>query len=366
MFTGGSQFAFAGVIGAGGAARPRSRRRPCSGPATASTACAPGAPPGRGGHVGCSPPSSRSTSRRRWPPRSSPNAPVATIWPGWASGPPDWRSSRSGTSPRGSAPSVGDALGDPRRYGLDAAAAAAFLAPALAAAAGRPPGRGRRRPPRWWLSGWSRWCRPASRCWPPPWSPSSPGGARRTRLGGRARRLRELRVRRAGGLRGLPRAKLPLARRPAGRPRVVRVAGWSPSPCWPRCSPSRRSGPAPLWPSTPGAGGRGRRRPALAASPVRGRRRRGRGHRRGRACPDLTGRARTRGHPQTELVRPTLSSVPVGRACRTSRSTATATEPGLLRRGASVQLDRAAHRRASPPAVAGGVVTQGQPEPRGP
>lgn len=37
MFTGGSQFAFVGVLGAGGAASPRSAPRPCSGPATRST-----------------------------------------------------------------------------------------------------------------------------------------------------------------------------------------------------------------------------------------------------------------------------------------------------------------------------------------
>ena len=39
LFSGGSQFAFVGIVGAGGRAPPRSPRRPCSGCATASTGC---------------------------------------------------------------------------------------------------------------------------------------------------------------------------------------------------------------------------------------------------------------------------------------------------------------------------------------
>ena len=62
---------------------------------------------------------------------------------------------------------VGNALGDPKQYGLDAAAASAFLAllwPRLKARRG-PGGRGRR--PRSWPSCCRRSCPPACPCWPP-------------------------------------------------------------------------------------------------------------------------------------------------------------------------------------------------------
>jgi hypothetical protein len=92
---------------------------------------------------------------------------------------------------------LGDVLGDPRTYGLDAAAAAAFLrccgrvcvAARRSPSASPPPSS----PPR------SRPCScPAFPCWSPPWSPSPWGGPTRSRaarhddVDGRARGILRL------------------------------------------------------------------------------------------------------------------------------------------------------------------------------
>ena len=124
MFTGASQFALVGRRR--GRRRPAVRRRdraaarhpqhalrPADGAAAAVARLAPGRPP----------PTSSSTSRPRW--RSTAAPPRA---PGSASRPPAWRSSCCGTSPPPIGAFAGEAVGDPRTFGLDAAVGAAFLA----------------------------------------------------------------------------------------------------------------------------------------------------------------------------------------------------------------------------------------------
>src|SRR3954469_19011213 len=128
MFTGGSQFAFVGVIGAGGGA-----------PAAVATAALLGA---RNGFYGLQ----MATLLRPRGPRRLPTAHVtidestavgtaqATLRPDrpdlsrfgfWATAVAVFTLWNAATL---AGALIGDALGDPRRYGLDAAAAAAFLA----------------------------------------------------------------------------------------------------------------------------------------------------------------------------------------------------------------------------------------------
>ena len=144
MFSGGSQFAFIGVLGAGGAAG-----------AAVATAGLLGARNGLYGpqvtpllgRARLAQAARRAADDRRVDRgRHRPGRPGG--WPARASGGPASASSSCGTCSRCSARVLGDALGDPRRYGLDAAAAAAFLAlvwPRLAAAVRRRPGRRGRR-----------------------------------------------------------------------------------------------------------------------------------------------------------------------------------------------------------------------------
>ena len=168
MFTGGSQFALVGVLGGGGSRLSGARPRCCSAPATGCTARGwPALLRVRGVRrlVGAQLVIDESTA-------------VALGGEGRACGP-----ARLGFWATGLAVFVlwnlatlvgavaGSAVGDPRDFGLDAAAPAAFLA--LLAPRLRGPGRpGDRGGRRLVALAWCPWCPPASRCWSPRWCPA--------------------------------------------------------------------------------------------------------------------------------------------------------------------------------------------------
>ena len=125
MFSGGSQFAFIGVVGVGRRAAPPRSPPPALLGARNGLYGVQVAPllDARGWRRAAG---RTADDRRVDRGRHSPSAPPPRSVPG--SGGPASGSSRCGTRSRSPERSLGDALGDPTRYGLDAAAAAAFLA----------------------------------------------------------------------------------------------------------------------------------------------------------------------------------------------------------------------------------------------
>ncbi len=289
MFTGGSQFAFVGVDRrrrtggrAGGdrvlgsARGPQRRVRHAD--VARSSARASGAARPRRSSPSTSPPPSRSRRRRRARASSDSGSPASGIYIGWN------LSTLAGAL-------LGDVLGDPRAYGLDAAAAAAFLAllwPRLRRRQAIVVGGRRRR-------GRDRAHAGAD---------AGPSGAHRRR-GGRRRRMVQLaglaaraRMQNRTTFRSGRACRDPVDSRARGIHRLRRAEdGRLPDPAALRRGAAARAhrGPADRRPAggarrgpdarrravgrrgRPRAGGAGRRRPAAAAGAVPRRGRRGRG-----------------------------------------------------------------------------------------